>query len=132
MQMSPKTVLKIIACVLVLFMFVSCSMKVIANRELYSGFGDVMFNIIFLFEDHTRYARNYSEAKFRKIHEGQTKTDVLEALGEPLTKEVYTNTIIEEIWRYTEGPPDANYWSRGVIFGTNQVVREVHRNYYVD
>ena len=131
-MMKAKVILWLLAGVLVLGGVVFCSSRVIRNRDFYSSASDVFFHVLFLFEDRTEYAPAYSENKFKSVDKGMSKDDVRASLGEPLGREIYTNGVYREYWRYTKGPPDSSYWSRVITFDQRGIVQDVERKYFVD
>jgi outer membrane protein assembly factor BamE (lipoprotein component of BamABCDE complex) len=92
---------------------------------------DVFDYTFFLFEDTTTFSKDFSETKFRTIRQGQTKQDVQLILGEPLSKDT-DQMRHEEIWRYSQGRSDRNYWCRVIVFGQDDRAKVIGRYYDVD
>lgn len=98
----------------------------------YCGFSDVILHALFLYEDSTTYSPGFSEESFAEIMPGMDRQQVIALLGEPITKEKYMNGIPKEVWRYTSGTRDRNYWFRTVVFDQQGKVARVGRKYFVD
>lgn len=95
----------------------------------------------------TQYAPKYSERRFRRIRVGQPKTEVLSALGEPLSKrfveEGYRAWMHEfsphspmpenrtERWEYATAGDSYDYRIRAIEF-QNDLVVDVDIDYYFD
>ena len=88
--------------------------------------------ILFLREDASVYAPGYSEAAFNCVQPGMSQSEVLALLGQPLVKHSSSHPETGEIWRYSEAPPDKNYWLRIVVFDKNGVVTKKEGHYFVD
>ncbi len=130
--MSLKPLYALLAGLVVATGLTFCSARVFRNRIYYNSARDVLFNVTAFFEDRTKYAPSYSEVKFRNIQKGMSEENVRSLLGEPLSKDTHQNDGYREIWRYTDGPPDSNYWSRAVVFDEKGIVQNVEREYFVD
>lgn len=95
----------------------------------------------------TQYAPKYSERRFRMIHAGQPKTEVLSALGEPLSKRFVEDGYREwlrefspdspipenriERWEYSTAGDSYDYRIRAIEF-QNDLVVDVDIDYYFD
>jgi hypothetical protein len=123
---------EIFSSILVLAGILVCSSRVLQNRSYYNSVGEVFLNILFLFEDRTEYAPTYSETRFKSIGKGMSKAEVHASLGEPLSKEIYTNGVYREYWRYTRGPPNSSYWACVITFDQRGAVQDIERKCFVD
>jgi outer membrane protein assembly factor BamE (lipoprotein component of BamABCDE complex) len=105
--------------------------KIREKRAQFSSAADVFFYTLYFFEDATTFSRDFSEAKFKTVHSGQTQQEVQVVLGKPLSKDTDEKRH-QEYWRYSEAPNDRNYWLRVIVFGADGRVKEVDRHYFVD
>ncbi|HUG11432.1 MAG TPA: hypothetical protein VMM36_10475 [Opitutaceae bacterium] len=96
------------------------------------SFTDVAFYVLFLGDDFTVFAENYSESAFKKIRTGATEAEVLAVLGEPLRKETYKSKEYAAIWRYTKPGKNGNYWFRIILWDEHARVLRTKAKYYVD
>ena len=103
--------------------------KMYDNRTYYQSIGDAVWHMLFLFDDATVWAPEYSEDRFKHLQIGLSQSNVLEQLGEPLKTWHQSD---REVWWYTSAPPDRNYWFRMVVFDTDRMVTETDRHYFVD
>ena len=80
----------------------------------------------------TQYATNFDESKWKKIEIGQTKSDVVAAIGTPLLVRHETNTS-SEWWHFTrQAEPTANYYFRALLFSKDGKVTKKESSYYSD
>ena len=126
-----KRLVRITALALVLLAVGLWLVKIREKKAYFSDAGDVFFYTLFLFDDATTFSTGFSEAKFKAIERGQSMQEVHLIVGEPISKG--TNQVThEEYWRYSQAPPDRNYWFRVVVFGQDGRVKEIDRHYFVD
>ena len=91
----------------------------------------------FVYNTDTRYAYGYSNKRFNEIKIGMTEKEVLDILGEPLTKwSPYQNTRFYSKakfvgFQYSMSPTDTHYRLRQVNFNEG-LVEEKIRYFYVD
>jgi len=116
----------LLACLLGVFAFVFYDPRLKPGWEPF-------FWVLFLREDASVYAPGYSEAAFNRVQPGMSRSEVLALLGPPLVKyDGSSNPKTSEIWRYSQAPPDKNYWLRIVIFDKNGIVSGKLGYYFVD
>jgi outer membrane protein assembly factor BamE (lipoprotein component of BamABCDE complex) len=89
--------------------------------------GDALSYLMFLREDRTTFAPGFTEEKFDRVQLGMSEAEVVEILGEPLEKDGSTKIY----WRYSGGPPDANFWFRVITFQNGRVINK-EAKYFVD
>jgi outer membrane protein assembly factor BamE (lipoprotein component of BamABCDE complex) len=93
---------------------------------LVDGFASVV-----IFPQDTIYSSSYSEEAFQKIKQGDLRRTVLNFLGKPLSRSVFTDDHTE-YWYYSKhGPRHDNYWNKIVVFdsATGQVIKKVDEFY---
>ncbi|HEV2804207.1 MAG TPA: hypothetical protein VGW57_04660 [Chthoniobacterales bacterium] len=95
------------------------------------GMTDRILFTIYLRDDATQFAHDYSERGFASVKKGMSKADVRHLVGEPLQIQSSDAKSHDEIWRYTRAPQDRNFWFRIVLFRNGQVV-DLKGDYFVD
>jgi hypothetical protein len=99
------------------------------------GLSGEIWNLMFATD--TKYAKGYSDKAFNKIEIGMTEEEVLNLIGEPLTRWTpfsHTNSPNKAHYiglQYSESPSSTNYRLRQVYIN-NGVVAEVIGYFYVD
>lgn len=92
---------------------------------------DRFFYALFGMDDTTRFSAGYAEENFQRIVPGMSKAQVLALIGEALTKTSTSHNDVSEIWRYSQGAADRNYWFRIVSFGSDGKVVAQEAKYFV-
>jgi hypothetical protein len=87
--------------------------------------------VLYGFEDQTRWAPGFDEAKFARVRPGMLEGEVVSLLGRPL-RVVHFEGPDERVLYYSEGPPDTNYWLRLVVVDAVGRVRDVRSEYFAD
>ena len=90
---------------------------------------DVFVYTLFLFEDTTTFSQKYSESKFKMLRIGETMEQVKATLVEPVSSNSYDKG---EVWFYSKGAVDRNFWARTVVFDRAGYVTKIRRYYFVD
>ena len=93
------------------------------------SFGDAVVFMIFLGEDKTTYAPQYSEKGFDSVRIGMPKEEVLRLLGQPLLNQKIGSEVV---LRYSSGPTDSSYFFRIVALDASGVVVEKDAHYFAD
>ncbi|MBN1671137.1 MAG: hypothetical protein JXR37_08905, partial [Kiritimatiellae bacterium] len=106
-----RVAIAFVAAILV-YCLLQTSVTLAWNRSRFHSFGDVVFFMFFLMEDTTAYANQYSERGFLSIRLSMTTDEVQRIIGTPIEKQSLSEG--GELWRYTKGLPDRNYWMRCV------------------
>jgi outer membrane protein assembly factor BamE (lipoprotein component of BamABCDE complex) len=78
----------------------------------------------------TEYTKGYTDAAFAKVRAGQTKQEVIDALGEPFTKSP-SHISGKERWMYSRSPTSTHYRYREVQL-VDGVVVEKRNHFYID
>ena len=81
------------------------------NWNRFHSAGDIALFVTFWMENTTAYSEHYSERAFQSVEEGMTAEEVERILGTPLERQLVGDGK-GELWRYTKGLPDRNYWLR--------------------
>lgn len=97
------------------------------------GLHGLFLNAIFVGETDTRWAPSYSWTAFRRVQVGDTQTDVVRVLGEPLEKrEDLRDGKLVVYWMYTDSPTKSHFHMRRLLFDdAGRVIRKVSE-FYVD
>ena len=86
-----------------------------------------------IFPHDTVYSSRFSESAFRRLHAGESRAEVLHALGAPLARETYANDG-SEYWYYSRhGLKHKNYWNKIVVFQVKTgAVKKTISEFYSD
>lgn len=82
-----------------------------------------------VYGENTQFAAGYSESAFRRVRAGQSEADVLQLLGEPLSRT--TEKDGRTYLKYSRSPTDTHYRNRLVVLKGNSVI-ETFSEFYVD
>jgi hypothetical protein len=98
------------------------------------GFEGELFGLVF--KTDTRYAAGYEHPKFRAIEIGMTEQQVIEILGEPLSRWCpYQFCDCDKAhfvgFEYSESPSDTHYRLRQVYLDQGKVA-EIRSEFYID
>lgn len=93
--------------------------------------GDVALFLTFWMEDTTAYADQYSERAFQSVGLSMTTEEVERILGSPIERQAIGDGK-GELWRYTKGLPDRNYWLRCLKLDSKGIVSGKICEYWVD
>jgi hypothetical protein len=77
----------------------------------------------------TEYAPRYSHLRFMKLRIGMTRAEVIDLVGEPLSRDQNGSL---EFWRYSRSPGDTHYRVRVVLFDPAGRVFKIASEFYVD
>lgn len=83
-----------------------------------------------IYGDDTRFAATYSGAAFRSVRVGQSKSQVEQALGRPLSESAFEDG--EVTWHYSDSPTGGSFRNRVVRFSADGGVAAVTAEFYVD
>lgn len=131
MRTEMRRVARIITLVLASYCILQTAIAFAWNARRFRSCGDVALFIVFLMEDTTAYSDRYSEQAFRSISSDMTAAEVEFILGAPIEKQALADGK-GELWRYTSGQPDRNYWLRCVRIDLRGTVSETRLEYWVD
>lgn len=93
--------------------------------------------VTLIFQPDTNYSSGYTDEKFESISIGMTEKQVLDILGEPLTRwRPYRNTKFQDKehfvgLQYSESPGSGHYNLRQ-IYLDNRKVAEIKSYFYID
>ena len=113
--------LLLLAAFLWVFKFISPNLRI-------EGYEGVFCELLFPGED-TRYANGYSHIKFLKIRVGMTEKEVIDILGQPLSRWQPDDNC--NALQYSESSTSTHYRMRKVILAKGKV-EDIEGYYYVD
>jgi hypothetical protein len=82
-------------------------------------------------EDTTAFSDQYTERAFQSVGQGMTAEEAERILGPPIERQVI-GAGEGELWRYTKGLPDRNYWLRCLKSDSKGFVSEKICEYWTD
>jgi outer membrane protein assembly factor BamE (lipoprotein component of BamABCDE complex) len=122
----------IVSSALIVFLAAAYAVGVSLRCSHCHSVSDRFFYAMFAMDDATQFSTGYSETNFQRISKGMSKAEVLSLVGEPLKKHVTHGKEFSEVWRFSQGPPDRNYWFRIVLFDADERVVAREAKYFVD
>lgn len=126
-----KRIIKIFYNLIICYCILQSSVNYLLNFEKIYSIEDSLIFLIFLMEDTTIYSPFYSEQAFKLIKKNMTEEEVIKVVGQPLQKQILENNK-GELWRYTQGKLDRNFWLRCVKFDSNKKVSQIIKEYWAD
>ncbi len=107
--------------------FILWGIKYASESLRIKGYGGLLLES--MIQDDTEFAQDYTDKRFLMIVPGMTDSQVLDIMGEPLSKWNLNDSLTR--FSYSKSPSFNHYQIRQIHF-KNRVVVKCHSQFYID